>query len=147
MVAVTSNLGLQAVDDLGVDRVEQVLDDDTDGVAAPVGEASGSGIGPVPERVRCVEDGRPALGRDPLRAAHREGDERFRNPGERRDVVDRRTVGCHFQPISSRRTGRPSFADRPAAMAMTIGARPSDPETGDGPPCSAYSVKANHSRR
>ena len=48
-IADATQLGLNAVQDLGEDRVVQVEDQDADGPAVPVGQAARGRVGPVPE--------------------------------------------------------------------------------------------------
>jgi hypothetical protein len=81
---------VQAVEQVDVPGVAQVVQQDADGAGAAFAEAAGGGVGPVAELLDGGEDGRPLLRSDAVRPPQDQRDQGLRHAGARGDVADGR---------------------------------------------------------
>jgi hypothetical protein len=89
-VALRPRLHLDAVDDVGEERVVEVGEDDAEQVGAAADEAPRGGVGPVAERRRGVEHEAPLRLAHGAGAAEDERDQRLRHARAGGDVDDGR---------------------------------------------------------
>ena len=107
------------LDDVDKQRVAQVGNQDSHGLGARIRQGPGRQVHPVAEFVRGLLDAAPLLLAHHRLISHHERDQRFRHPGPRCDISDRRSAavmiaasGHLLSPLASLRVFGPFRVNR-----------------------------------